>query len=165
MENLSKNTQKEISRRELLKALAATTGAVAAASMLPSQWVSPVVEAGVLPAHAQGSTVSPTATPTATVVIRQTVPAYNFRVNGGGEKVGGTDSVTFTAQTAGTQYTLEYRYISPAAVSRAQFEYSINGGAFKGINALDPSTTDNSGSFATFNKVTLKNNSGTWIIE
>jgi hypothetical protein len=41
------------SRRELLKALAATGGAVAASGVLSGQWVKPVVEVGVLPAHAQ----------------------------------------------------------------------------------------------------------------
>jgi hypothetical protein len=47
--------EKTIGRRELLKALAATGGAVTAASMLPGKWVKPVIEAGVLPAHAQSS--------------------------------------------------------------------------------------------------------------
>ncbi len=42
-----------LSRRQLLKALAATGGAVSASSLLPGKWVKPVVEAGVLPAHAQ----------------------------------------------------------------------------------------------------------------
>jgi len=42
-----------LSRRRLLKALAATGGAVSASSLLPGKWVKPVVEAGVLPAHAQ----------------------------------------------------------------------------------------------------------------
>ena len=44
-----------LSRRELLKALAATAGATAAAAFLPGSWVKPVVKAGVLPAHAQGT--------------------------------------------------------------------------------------------------------------
>jgi len=48
-------TQKTLGRRELLKALAATGGAVTAASMLPGKWAKPVIEAGVLPAHAQAS--------------------------------------------------------------------------------------------------------------
>jgi len=42
-------------RRELLKAMIAGSGAVAASTMLPDQWVKPVVEVGVLPAHAQAS--------------------------------------------------------------------------------------------------------------
>lgn len=47
--------QKTLGRRELLKALAATGGAVTTASLLPGKWAKPVIEAGVLPAHAQGS--------------------------------------------------------------------------------------------------------------
>jgi hypothetical protein len=44
-----------LGRRQLLKAIAATGGAVAAASLLPGEWAKPVVEVGVLPAHAQVS--------------------------------------------------------------------------------------------------------------
>ncbi|GAB4425848.1 MAG: hypothetical protein Kow0031_05510 [Anaerolineae bacterium] len=46
---------KKLGRRELLKALAATGGAITAATVLPGEWSKPVVEAGVLPAHAQSS--------------------------------------------------------------------------------------------------------------
>jgi hypothetical protein len=45
--------EKTLGRRELLKALAAAGGAVAASSLLPGEWARPVVEVGVLPAHAQ----------------------------------------------------------------------------------------------------------------
>ena len=44
-----------VSRREILKALAAGGGALAAAAFLPGRWAKPVVESGVLPAHAQSS--------------------------------------------------------------------------------------------------------------
>jgi hypothetical protein len=47
--------QQELSRREVLKALAAIGGAAAASALLPERWVKPVVEAGVLPAHAQST--------------------------------------------------------------------------------------------------------------
>jgi hypothetical protein len=53
--------EETLGRRQLLKALAATGGAAAAASLLPGKWAKPVIEAGVLPAHAQ---VSPTPQPT-----------------------------------------------------------------------------------------------------
>jgi hypothetical protein len=65
-------TPKEtLSRRQLLKALAATGGAVSASSLLPGKWVKPVVEVGLLPAHAQVTptpmlTPTPTPTPTPT---------------------------------------------------------------------------------------------------
>ena len=45
----------QITRREVLKTLAASGGALAAAAFLPEKWTKPVVEAGVLPAHAQAS--------------------------------------------------------------------------------------------------------------
>jgi hypothetical protein len=74
MEEPTRNTPDEeptseetLGRRQLLKALAATTGAIAASSMLPGEWAKPVVEAGVLPAHAQ---VTPTSPPTATPVLQ-----------------------------------------------------------------------------------------------
>jgi hypothetical protein len=47
-----------LSRREVLKALAVIGGAAAASALLPERWVKPVVEAGVLPAHAQSSACS-----------------------------------------------------------------------------------------------------------
>lgn len=47
--------QKTLGRRELLKVLAATGGAVTAAAMVPGTWAKPVIEAGVMPAHAATS--------------------------------------------------------------------------------------------------------------
>lgn len=53
-----RSTRKQkLSRREVLKALAAIGGAAAASVLLPEKWIEPVVEAGVLPAHAQSSIV------------------------------------------------------------------------------------------------------------
>lgn len=43
-----------VTRREVLKAMAAVTGAAALAG-LPSKWKKPVVQVGALPAHAQGT--------------------------------------------------------------------------------------------------------------
>lgn len=47
--------KKTLSRRKLLKILAASGGAVTTASVLPGKWSKPVIEAGVLPAHAQAT--------------------------------------------------------------------------------------------------------------
>jgi hypothetical protein len=46
-----------ISRRQLLKALTATGGAIAASSLLPKKWSGPAMDVGVLPAHAQISEI------------------------------------------------------------------------------------------------------------
>jgi hypothetical protein len=46
---------KQISRREVLKALVALGGAAAASTLMPEKWIPPVVATGVLPAHAQSS--------------------------------------------------------------------------------------------------------------
>jgi hypothetical protein len=45
----------EVSRRDALKALAAASGALVASGMLPKSWTSPVVETGIVPAHAQST--------------------------------------------------------------------------------------------------------------
>jgi hypothetical protein len=49
----------QVNRRELLKALTASGGGLLAAAFLPGKWARPVVEAGLLPAHAQGSCTVP----------------------------------------------------------------------------------------------------------
>ena len=46
-----------LSRRELLKVLGAAGGGLTAAAFLPARWLKPVIESGVLPAHAQASCV------------------------------------------------------------------------------------------------------------
>jgi hypothetical protein len=51
-----------ISRRELLKILSAGGGALAASAFLPAKWVKPLIKVGVLPAHAQASMYTITAT-------------------------------------------------------------------------------------------------------
>jgi len=47
--------EKNISRRDLLKALIAGSGSIVAAGFIPQKWFKPVVKSGVLPAHAQAS--------------------------------------------------------------------------------------------------------------
>lgn len=69
-----------LTRRQLLKALLAAGGA-ATVSMLPSRWVKPVVDVGVLPAHAQVSatpTLPPDLTPTATIQAPYAINSLTF---------------------------------------------------------------------------------------
>jgi hypothetical protein len=68
------SSETSLGRRELLKALAAGSGVIAASTMIPGQWVKPVIEAGLLPVHAQASptptvTPIPTVTPTPTATL------------------------------------------------------------------------------------------------
>jgi len=58
MSDNTKNDTKTNSRRQVLKATLAGTGAVIAGKSLPEQWSRPVVDSIVLPGHAQTSLVS-----------------------------------------------------------------------------------------------------------
>jgi hypothetical protein len=49
--------QKNLSRRQALKAILAATGGIGLSAFLPSEWLKPVVKTGVLPVHAQTSIV------------------------------------------------------------------------------------------------------------
>ncbi len=53
-----KSPSVRLTRREALKALAAATGAMVLFN-LPKTWETPIVEVGVIPAHAQGASGSP----------------------------------------------------------------------------------------------------------
>lgn len=63
---MKEQSDKQISRRRLLKLIATAGGAAAATTLLPGEWSRPVVEVGVLPAHAQVTEPIPTATPVPT---------------------------------------------------------------------------------------------------
>jgi len=71
MEQLDKlesgTTPRQLGRRELLKALAASGAAITMATLLPGKWAKPVIEAGLLPAHAFAS---PTTKPFLEVILR-----------------------------------------------------------------------------------------------
>jgi hypothetical protein len=56
--------KQDITRRDLLKVLAAAGGGITAAAFLPEKWVKPVVNSGVLPVHAQASGATGTITGT-----------------------------------------------------------------------------------------------------
>jgi hypothetical protein len=52
---ISPADQQNINRREIIKVLVASGGALTAAAFLPGRWAKPIVGAGVLPAHAQAT--------------------------------------------------------------------------------------------------------------
>jgi hypothetical protein len=54
MSSSQESQSPKLTRRDALKALAAATGAVVL-SNLPQEWKTPIVEVGVMPAHAQGA--------------------------------------------------------------------------------------------------------------
>ncbi|GEM_PF-3678698 len=51
----AESNQKTMGRRQVLKAITATSGAVIASQVLPSTWTKPLIESGILPAHAATS--------------------------------------------------------------------------------------------------------------
>ena len=133
--NIVSTEETKLGRRDLLKALAATSGAVAAASVLPGRWTQPIIESGVLPAHAQGSPVT-----------------VNFEHTGSNQADGSSyyeytvsNSITFTNSgtdnlTAGT-YTVSARYLGAAGVTPAPRPgVRVTGGATEDIV---PNTFDN----------------------
>ena len=74
------NHKQNISRRKVLKALTALGGAVAATNLMPGKWTSPIIDLGVLPAHAQTNSA-----PIELVGNLQINPTLNPRSFSGGE--------------------------------------------------------------------------------
>lgn len=72
MSSLDDKPQK-LTRRQALKALAAATGVVALVN-IPEKWEPPIIESGLLPAHAQGS---PTASTLAISSLRRVSTGIN----------------------------------------------------------------------------------------
>ena len=54
-DNQHSSKPQALSRGEMLKVISAMGMAITASSLAPEQWIKPVVEAGVVPAHAQSS--------------------------------------------------------------------------------------------------------------
>lgn len=96
--NQASSQQTSLNRRALLKALAVTGGAVAASTVLPNEWVKPMVDVGVLPLHAQTSPTATAVTPTPLYSII-TCSASNA---GGGGTIGPTDTITTFADISST---------------------------------------------------------------
>ncbi len=124
--------QKELSRREALKTLAAVTGAAALTS-LPGQWVKPVIETGLLPAHAQSSQSSAAgcfeltyqydssdpvtthfavipADSVSSILNRETLTCADFPAGSECVSIDYGDSYTFQGLTVGDEYYIVFQY-------------------------------------------------------
>jgi len=115
--NLSDETM--VSRRKLLKALAATSGAVVASQILPGQWMKPMIESGVLPAHAQGSPTPTPATTSGFRIFNQT-QAFGGVLNACDTGGGGT----------GSRFETSFEYDDPSGniiAGKAKVLYDISG--------------------------------------
>jgi hypothetical protein len=72
--SLEEQQEKAVARRQLIKILIAAGSVFTASSVLPTKWIRPIVELGMLPSHAQASvvpmplcyTATPSHTPTPT---------------------------------------------------------------------------------------------------
>ena len=75
LEGRQERPERTVGRRQLLRVLITAGGAVTTSAVLSSRWIKPVVEAGVLPPHAQ---VTYTPTPTLTPTFR--LPCYTATI-------------------------------------------------------------------------------------
>jgi hypothetical protein len=76
-EALEGHRARAVGRRQLLKTLLTAGGTVTASILLPSKWIKPAVEMGVLPAHAQVSpTPTPSPTPSPTIMCYTPTPSH-----------------------------------------------------------------------------------------
>jgi len=137
----------KMGRRKLLKAIAATSGAVVAASMLPQKWAEPVIEAGVLPAHAQGS---PTSDNEFEAV--QTEDGYEMFVEKNGSRQSGTfgpnDRYEDDDAESGDDYQIFVKSTSASGNDRPRVRVYFNGSEFTGFN--NPNSFNNDGNEYTF---------------
>ncbi len=106
-------TSSKVSRRQLLKALAATSGVVAA-TQLPTDWTKPMVEVGTLPAHAQTSALFTISN------LQKTFTGLNDCTTSGGP--GSSNNVTF-------DYFDSSGNIAPGAIVRFSTNFNTSNAA------------------------------------
>lgn len=114
--------KRTLSRRDALKTLVAATGAIALTN-LPEQWDTPVIEAGVIPAHAQAS-----AAPIGTLAISNLTEVFT-----------GVNDCT-TSQGAGSTSIVTMNYNDPSGGV-------VNGTVVNEVFTLLPSGSGGSGTF------------------
>jgi len=136
-----------LSRRRLLKTILATGGAVAASTLLPSKWAEPVVEVGLLPAHAQVTepTEEPTEEPARYSLYCDSLP-------GGGELTAGSlSNVTSTLELSSGSGPIEGVDVTIACTNPL-----INF-----VPALPPSAATNASGVASFGDFAVSGQPGT----
>jgi len=128
-----KDKKSSVSRRKLLKSIAAGSGAVIAGKSLPENWSRPVVDSVLLPAHAQTSPTLQTVrvdvrgdwTVPANIASALSIVAYGAAGRSGGRSGanlggvggnGGMASVTITA-TAGETLTIQFNDVGSGGTS------------------------------------------------
>ncbi|MCB0197386.1 MAG: hypothetical protein KDJ65_35895 [Anaerolineae bacterium] len=149
--NQHQEVKQPISRREALKSLAAVTGAVTLA-VLPSKWETPVIEAGVLPAHAQSSaTPTPVSAPSPTLVISNLAVTFTGLNNctlppvlGGG--TGSSNDLSFNYSDSSSRVTTgstirfgtDFNTSIPSSIDINNSLVSVSGNASSGTITLTP---------------------------
>ncbi len=114
-ENPQSADNQPMSRRTLIKAIALAGGATFIPSHIPSQWTSPVVEVGTLPAHAQGS--PPSVSPTNTVTPAPTatnVPAVTFTISNLSRTLITLNDCRGGNGSVGSIYEIQFDYLNTA---------------------------------------------------
>jgi hypothetical protein len=104
-------TPKYVSRREMLKALLAAGGGLTAAAFLPARWIKPVVESGILPAHA--------ATSVCTVITK----LYDWNSQDGCDSTGWQSYNKFCTATAPT----EDQVVTDTQYDGTPYDYTYKG--------------------------------------
>lgn len=137
--------QRALARRELLKALAVSGGTIAASTIIPGQWAKPVIEVGLLPAHAQISLI-----PTSTPVPRPTI------ISCGGESsfLGSSTEVLFDNDERIINL---FAMISPAPPvgTLIRYDVMVNGLSIVIDEPILPAATDAAG-LADFGSATVR---------
>lgn len=152
--------RKTVSRRQLLKAISAAGGAVAATTLLPNEWTPPIVETGALPIHAQASPAIIAGN------LQKTFDSLNSCTTSGGTGSANTLTLNYNDPTgnfnAGSVaiYTSSLSTTIPAEIDLFNTPgIAVTGDAFQGTIAIPLCTRFGSNDTVT-NQVQLRNSQG-----
>lgn len=152
--------QTVISRRRLLKAITATGGAVVASQAFPTQWVKPVVEAGVLPAHAQASPVTTVSNIQKTFTGTNDCQTNNLTGSSSNLSFDYNDPTGNMTNGAVVLFSTDFQTNVPAEIDLFNLAgVTVTGDAFQGTISIALCTRFGSNSTVT-NQVQLRNTQG-----